>query len=191
MPSPAVANGATLRCARTRSYHRKRIRERRLAVKRGSVLLVLLVLLASGPIAIAGDTSSSQVSFGNMVAQKGLWQEARFRFERALSLDPENAAALNNLGVALEQMGEFDEARKCYEKALELKPNNIYIQQNFDLFREADDKRNRKRRRDKSSADGKDRFAEGTQQPAADTPANPPSPEPPSSEGTGRPAEDD
>ena len=33
------------------------------------------------------------------------------------------------------------------EKALKLKPGNIYIQQNYDLFREADDKRNRKARK--------------------------------------------
>jgi Flp pilus assembly protein TadD len=44
-------------------------------------------------------------------------------------------------------MGEFAEARQAYEKALSLKPGDIYIQQNYDLFREADDKRNRKSRR--------------------------------------------
>jgi len=46
-------------------------------------------------------------------------------------------------------MGEFDKAREAYEKALALKPTDMYIQQNFDLFREADDKRNRKSRRKK------------------------------------------
>ena len=46
-------------------------------------------------------------------------------------------------------MGEFDKAREAYEKALALKPGDLYIQQNFDLFREADDKRNRKSRRKK------------------------------------------
>ena len=67
-------------------------------------------------------------------------------------LEPENAAALNDLAVALEQMGEFDEAREAYEKALELKPGDIYIQQNYDLFREADDKRNRKSQKKKAAA---------------------------------------
>ena len=42
--------------------------------------------------------------------------EARFRFERAVALDPDNAAALNNLGVALEQQGEFAKAREAYER---------------------------------------------------------------------------
>ncbi len=111
---------------------------------------ILLFLLAGPGVAGAADGSSGrQVSFGLEVAQKGLWQEARFRFERAVALDPKNAAAYNDLAVALEQMGEFDKARECYEKALALKPGEMYIQQNFDLFREADDKRNRKSRRKK------------------------------------------
>jgi len=109
--------------------------------------LLLLLLLAPGPALAAEESSERQVEFGLKVAQKGLWQEARFRFERAVQLDPGNAAALNDLAVALEQMGEFDQARKAYEKALELKPGDLYIQQNYDLFREADDKRNRKTRR--------------------------------------------
>ena len=109
--------------------------------------LVMLLLLGSGATLAADETADRQIDFGLKVAQKGLWQEARFRFERAVQLDPGNAAALNDLAVALEQMGEFDEARQAYEKALEVKPGDLYIQQNYDLFREADDKRNRKTRK--------------------------------------------
>jgi Flp pilus assembly protein TadD len=109
--------------------------------------LLLLLLLAPGPLLAAEESSGRQLEFGLKVAQKGLWQEARFRFERAVALDPGNAAALNDLAVALEQMGDFDGARQAYEKALEIKPGDVYIQQNYDLFREADDKRNRKTRK--------------------------------------------
>jgi len=111
---------------------------------------LFLLLLAPGPLLAAEESSGRQVEFGLKVAQKGLWQEARFRFERAVALDPGNAAAFNDLAVSLEQMGEFEGARKAYEKALELKPGDMYIQQNYDLFREADDKRNRKARRKKA-----------------------------------------
>ena len=111
--------------------------------------LFLVLLLTLGPLAAANDSARRQVDFGLTVAQKGLWQEARFRFERAVALDPQNAGALNDLAVALEQMGDFTQARQAYEKALALKPGDLYIQQNFDLFREADDKRNRKTRRKK------------------------------------------
>jgi Flp pilus assembly protein TadD len=110
---------------------------------------VLLLLLVPGPLLAGDDVARHQIDFGLRVAQKGLWQEARFRFERAVALDPQSASALNDLAVSLEQMGEFDKARECYEKALGLKPGDLYIQQNFDLFREADDKRNRKSRRKK------------------------------------------
>jgi Flp pilus assembly protein TadD len=109
--------------------------------------LAMLLFLASGATLAADETADRQIDFGLKVAQKGLWQEARFRFERAVQADPQNASALNNLAVSLEQMGEFAGARKAYEKALELKPDDAYIQQNYDLFREADDKRNRKNKK--------------------------------------------
>ncbi len=108
--------------------------------------LLSFVLLGGAASALA-SVADKEVHFGTDVAKKGLWQEARFRFEKAVLLDPENASAFNNLAVALEQQGEFDTAREMYEKALALKPGSLLIQQNYDLFREADDKRNRKARK--------------------------------------------
>jgi Flp pilus assembly protein TadD len=105
--------------------------------------LSLLILLAPGPEPDSA-TAKDELKFGIEVARKGLWGEARFRFEKAVALEPESAEALNNLAVALEQQGAFDKAREAYEKALKLDPGNLYVQQNYDLFREADDKRNRK-----------------------------------------------
>ena len=93
------------------------------------------------------EQGQDELKFGIDVARRGLWSEARFRFERAVALDPDSAQALNNLAVALEQQGDFKGARAAYEKAMKLKPNDLYIQQNYDLFREADDKRNRKARK--------------------------------------------
>ena len=92
--------------------------------------------------------AKKEVAFGIDVARRGLWQEARFRFEQASTLNPESASAFNNLGVTLEQQGEFDKARAAYERALQLEPKNISIQQNYDLFREADEKRNKKLKKD-------------------------------------------
>jgi Flp pilus assembly protein TadD len=108
------------------------------------LVFVPLVSALLGAAGVDSVKSGPEVDFGIDVAQKGLWQEARFRFEKAILINPKNAAALNDLAVALEQQGEFAKAREAYEKALKLKPNDAYIQQNFDLFREADDKRNRK-----------------------------------------------
>ncbi len=114
------------------------------------VLVLLLALLPAQARADSGD-SQEQLRFGIAVARKGLWTEARFRFERAAQLDPANVAALNNLAVALEQQGDFDRAREAYDKALALKSSDTYLQQNYDLFREADDKRKRKIKTQKST----------------------------------------
>jgi Flp pilus assembly protein TadD len=104
--------------------------------------LIALALAATGALPL--PRAQDELRFGIAAAQKGLWAEARFRFERAVTLDPENAKALNDLAVALEQQGEFAKAREAYEKALKLRPQDELIQQNYDLFREADDKRSRK-----------------------------------------------
>ena len=111
------------------------------------LFLAACLLAASSSPAPAADSqkkdAKKEVAFGINVAQRGLWQEARFRFEQATALDPESASAFNNLGVTLEQQGEFEKARAAYERALQLEPKNLSIQQNYDLFREADEKRNR------------------------------------------------
>ena len=117
-------------------------------MRTASVVLAGLLALAASPAwADARDDAKKQVEFGIAVAQRGLWREAIYRWERATQLDPTYAAALNNLAIAYEHEGELAKARGAYEKALKLKPNDLYIQQNYDLFREADDKRNRKARK--------------------------------------------
>ncbi|MGV3520190.1 tetratricopeptide repeat protein [Luteitalea sp.] len=112
---------------------------------RSWMLALALVLGASG-VASAQDArkqAQSQVEFGIAVAQRGLWQEAVFRWERASEIDPTYAAAFNNLGIAYEQLGKFEQAGKAYEKALELEPQNLSIQQNYDLFKEINDRAKR------------------------------------------------
>lgn len=106
------------------------------------LLLCCVMLLGVAGIAHADARSEAkdQVSFGIRVAQRGLWQEALFRWQRATELDPGYAAAWNNLAVAYEQHGQFDKAREAYEKALDLEPDNMNILQNYDLFREINDR---------------------------------------------------
>jgi Tfp pilus assembly protein PilF len=89
-----------------------------------------------------GD-AKAQVEFGVKVAEKGLWREAIYRWERAVEIDPTYAAAFNNLAIAYEHEGQFEKARKAYERATELDPDNAMIRQNYDLFREINDRTNR------------------------------------------------
>ena len=107
-------------------------------------LVALLVMLAAAPLAAQDrDEAKKHVEFGIQVAQKGLWREAIFRWERATKIDPTYAAAYNNLAIAYEHEGELDKARASYEKALELDPNNALIKQNYELFKEINDRTSR------------------------------------------------
>ncbi|MEW6322880.1 MAG: tetratricopeptide repeat protein [Acidobacteriota bacterium] len=105
-------------------------------------LLAFLICLLAAPVAFADQRSDAkkQVEFGIQVAQRGLWREAIYRWERATQLDPSYAAAYNNLAVAYEHEGQLDKARQAYEKAVELEPNNTLIRQNYDLFKEINDR---------------------------------------------------
>jgi len=108
------------------------------------VVVATLLAVAAGPAAAdARDDAKKQVEFGIKVAQKGLWREAIIRFERAARIDPTYAAAYNNIGIGYEHEGDLDKARAAYEKALELEPNNQLIKQNYELFKEINDRTSR------------------------------------------------
>jgi type IV pilus assembly protein PilF len=101
---------------------------------------VVALLLASPAHADARHDAKDQVAFGINVAQRGLWREAIYRWEKATELDPSYAAAYNDLAVAYEHEGQLDKARKAYEKAIELDPNNTQVRQNYELFKEINDR---------------------------------------------------
>ena len=105
------------------------------------VLVAFLAAVTASPVfADARSDAKSQVEFGINVAQRGLWREAIYRWEKATQLDPTYAAAYNDLGIAYEHEGQLDKARKAYEKALELDPNNAQVRQNYELFKEINDR---------------------------------------------------
>ena len=106
-------------------------------------LLVLLSLSAATAAADARDDAKKQVEFGIAVAQRGLWREAIYRWLRAVEIDPSYAAPHNNLGIAYEHEGELDKARASYERAIELEPGNTFIKQNYELFKEINDRTTR------------------------------------------------
>ena len=111
--------------------------------------LVLAIVVGFSVPAYADrrDDAKAQVDFGITVAQRGLWKEAAYRWERATEIDPTYGAAWNNLGIGYEQLGRFDDARRAYEKAIDVEPGNTYIRNNYDLFREIYDRQNRRRDR--------------------------------------------
>ena len=113
-----------------------------------AALIAVLALGLTAPLlADRRSDAKAQVQFGIELAQKKLWKEAEFRWEKAVELDPMYPSAWNNLGIAYEQQGKFPQALKAYEKARELDPKNNLILQNYDLFREIYDRQNRRRDR--------------------------------------------
>ena len=106
-------------------------------------LAALGLLVSAWPArADARHDAKAQVEFGIDVAQRGLWREAIYRWEKAVELDPAYAAAFNDLAVAYEHEGQLQKARTAYDKALELDPNNTQIRQNYELFKEINDRTN-------------------------------------------------
>ena len=102
---------------------------------------VLLAFVAAVPLRADGrGEARKQVEFGISVAARGLWREAIYRWQRAVEIDPNYAEAYNDLAIAYEHEGELDKARLSYEKALQLAPGNPTIKQNYDLFKEINDR---------------------------------------------------
>jgi Tfp pilus assembly protein PilF len=108
--------------------------------KRLLTVVLLLTALTGVAYADARTDAKAQVEFGIAVAQRGLWKEALYRWERATQIDPTYAAAFNNLAVGYEHEGMLDKAGEAYERALKLEPNNALVRQNFELFKEIHDR---------------------------------------------------
>ena len=109
-------------------------------ISRVCVLGLALFLAASPALADARKDAREQVEFGINVAQRGLWREAIYRWEKAVEIDPGYAEAYNDLAIGYEHEGQLDRARRAYERALEIAPNNEQIKQNYDLFKEINDR---------------------------------------------------
>jgi predicted O-linked N-acetylglucosamine transferase (SPINDLY family) len=83
----------------------------------------------------AGHLEEAQQVYqmGNALAAQGQMDQAVAHYERALSLNPDYAAAHNNLGVVLAAQGQIDQAVAHYERALSLKPDYVEAHNNLGL----------------------------------------------------------
>jgi len=99
-----------------------------------AVVVISTMLFAGCSSGLDLSKSDTQLNVGVKAARNNLWREALFRFNRAVTIDPDNALALNNLAVAYEGTGEFEKARQAYTEALRLDKSNQYIQKNYSRF---------------------------------------------------------
>jgi Tfp pilus assembly protein PilF len=102
--------------------------------KKFTFYLLALLFIALVFSSCSANLQSKQIQFGITAAQRGLWDEAIFRWKKAVQSNPDSSAAHNNLAVAYEIKRNWDEAKKEYETALKLSPNNSHIKANFENF---------------------------------------------------------
>ena len=98
-----------------------------------NLAVVLLCLLV--PACTTHSSMRQVADFGTQMARQGLWREAAFRWNQALTTDPTNAKLLNNLAVAAEVRGDYDRAAHLYKKAFTLDPDNRIIRKNYDKLK--------------------------------------------------------
>jgi tetratricopeptide (TPR) repeat protein len=73
-------------------------------------------------VAARGDVALYHSNLGEMLRLSGRSKEAIAAGRRAIELDPNHPAALNNLGIAYFDSEDFESAEQCYRRALALDP---------------------------------------------------------------------
>ncbi|MEK6238673.1 MAG: tetratricopeptide repeat protein, partial [Planctomycetales bacterium] len=92
-------------------------------------------MLAPRPVAVDVKLASagwfqkggSLVKDGIQYAEKGEWRSAEAAWQAAIELDPQNHAALHNLGVAHEARHDYSQADKYLQDANQIRPHTMYV----------------------------------------------------------------
>lgn len=71
---------------------------------------------------------------GESALERKDYDQASFLFRKAFTTDPENVAAIINLGYTYVRMGRFSHARKCFTTALDVDPENPVARKNLSLL---------------------------------------------------------
>jgi len=74
---------------------------------------------------------AARIAYGSFLEDVGREESARQEWEKALALDPSNAAVHNNLAGVYAHRGPVTNAFVHYEKAIELKPDEAVYYHNF------------------------------------------------------------
>ena len=90
------------------------------ALVAASALVVAALLFAQPLPAHAQDTDEAldQCDDGVRAADAGRWEEAEFRWMKAMAIDQTVACSYNNLAIMHERDGDYEEADELYRKAL-------------------------------------------------------------------------
>ena len=95
-----------------------------------SVVSRFIPLIAPYQVAVSKefDEDNDQVDLGIEYAQKNLWDKAEQIWQAEADKDPQNSAAIFNLGIAAEVMGDLERAEQLYDQALSVEPKDLYME---------------------------------------------------------------
>jgi Flp pilus assembly protein TadD len=77
-----------------------------------------------------------QQRFGQCAAQEDMFDEAIAAGQRAIELDPENAAFVSDLGWTMFLAERYREAEALFVRALEMDPDNENARMNLEYTRD-------------------------------------------------------
>ncbi len=83
-------------------------------------------------------------NLGHAYEMLNRFPDARAAYQTAVEINPSLSVAHENLANILLEQNEIDNAIAELQKALELDPNNSMIRQNYELFKEINDRANRR-----------------------------------------------
>lgn len=106
----------------------------------GIVVLMIMCVFFSSCAYHRIRTHADLIRYGIELAERGYWEEAAVQWRMVLDKDPENAAALNNLGVAAEINDHPKEARSLLITALKYRPDDAHIRKNLASIKERKEK---------------------------------------------------
>jgi len=111
-------------------------------IRQITLLFILLLILTFSNQSFSSATSNAseevrgQIKFGIRAAQNDHWDEAIYRWQKAILLDSNNVMAHNDLAVAYEQLGEYSLAMEEYQTAYRLDSQNAAVKNNLDRFKD-------------------------------------------------------
>lgn len=75
---------------------------------------------------------NAELGLGYM--NEGQYQRAKYKLDKAIKLDPENAHAYHYMAELYRRLKEYDKAGDYYQKALSLAPNDPNLQNNYGIY---------------------------------------------------------
>ncbi len=85
-------------------------------------------------VAAARENTRAHLNLGNVHYRAGRYQEAIAEYQKAIDLDPNNAAAWSGSAGAYKALGDLDRAFTCMQRALAIDPGNAGFYDSFGIL---------------------------------------------------------